>query len=250
MHESLDSMAKSFASSFWGYGNPSSPLWFVGMEEAGVSSRQQFETRLGAWGGLGKPSFADVAKFHREIGEHELFDAPVVHVQATWRKLIRCFLKSRGIEPNAGRIKEAQKCEWGRSDSDNCLMELFPLPAASVRDWPYADILSGEEFESRSQYLEHFGERRTKAMADLIECYQPTAVVFYSSQARYLGFWGAVVGGDASWQFDGVDGVDRFRYQITGDRIYIVVPHPTAFGVTNAVFDRIGEVVGRRLHKA
>ena len=38
-----------FAHNFFGYGNLSSNLWFIGMEEGGGNSFTEIETRLSMW---------------------------------------------------------------------------------------------------------------------------------------------------------------------------------------------------------
>lgn len=53
------------------------------------------------------------------------------------KKLIRLKLSYEGKEPNNDLIRDIQKNNWGRVNSDNALLDLFPLPSPNNSNWFY-----------------------------------------------------------------------------------------------------------------
>ena len=87
----------AFCEQFYGYGDLSAPVWFIGMEEGGGATHQEVIHRLSAWHELGRPPTAEVHDFHARIdlGNHFDLNGPV-ESQSTWRQLIRTMLVGTG----------------------------------------------------------------------------------------------------------------------------------------------------------
>lgn len=58
-------------SSFFGYGNLSSPYWFIGKEEGGGASLEENFQRILVWEKLGKSSTVDSIQYHQTLGFSE-----------------------------------------------------------------------------------------------------------------------------------------------------------------------------------
>lgn len=84
-HLTEPELLDAYMATFFGYGNLSSPLWFIGMEE-GVGE-ESLSDRLDAWSTLGKLSTVDIREFHRLISESRWFDTTfkTPQIQKTWK---------------------------------------------------------------------------------------------------------------------------------------------------------------------
>ena len=136
-----------FCKQFFGYGEATAPVWFIGMEEGGAGNEQEIANRLFTWAGEvhQAPMLADLREFHIDFGDDSRFveGAPI---QSTWRLLMLVMLKLQGQIDNATGEVEARELirqyqihEFGRIGSGTAILELMPLPSRSVKDWPYGE---------------------------------------------------------------------------------------------------------------
>src|SRR6478736_4725719 len=94
----LDASVTSFVARFYGYGNSSAPIWFVGMEEGGGRTPEEIENRIAAWEQRGESDLEDLVEYHHAIGVTRHFGARPA-LQRTWAKLIRILCAIRGETP-------------------------------------------------------------------------------------------------------------------------------------------------------
>ena len=209
----MSQMIESFINKFAGYGNKSASRWFVGMEEAGVNSIEDLQRRVSAWHSRGSSVLEDLADFHRDIGETKLFEESCP-IQRTWAGLLRFDAGFCGTSGDVESIRRAQATSLGRKNGDTALVELFPLPAASTRHWPYSPLApSIPSLASRESYREKSSLHRMELLSSLISKAKPKVVLFYG--ASYLNYWREL----SSCFHDGT--------------AYLVSPHPVARGLTN-----------------
>ncbi len=78
-------LVEEFAEHFYGYGNFSAPIWYIGVEEGGGETAAELSRRFSIWAERGKHELEDLIDYHRGI---EVFDWQS-KVQDTWRPLIR-----------------------------------------------------------------------------------------------------------------------------------------------------------------
>ena len=83
--------------------------------------------------------------------------------------------------PDTEALRDFQITKLGRSDSNNAILELMPLPSKSIdpKDWLYAKT-GIEGLSSRKDYLETYKDERIQALRLLIEQYKPKYVICYS----------------------------------------------------------------------
>lgn len=217
-----------FAHRFYGYGSWEAPVWFIGMEEAGVNDVEQFLARVQAWISLGKPALADLADFHSEIQAAKVV-APDAPLQRTWRPLIRATLIARGVQPTQENMRAYQATNLGRTEADTALLELSPFPNRSTRHWAY-DSLGF----SRSHAAKSFRPERQKRLMGYVELHRP-AVVFYGNR-RY---WTAELS------------LTQHSPQISegrhGATKLLATVHPVARQSTNLLWDTVGKLLAEVL---
>jgi hypothetical protein len=243
-----EAILDEFTNSFFGYGSLDAPNWFVGMEEGGGKSKAEIESRLRSWDAAERAAVVDIVEFGSNAGleEHlQWFQGERPPLQSTWMQLIRMVLARGGASFATSSVRTYQRDAFARTGGGECLLELMPLPSPSVGDWHYDEWFNLPWLRSRSVYQEHMLERRVERLAELVDCHNPEAVVFYSR--TYLDHWCRIVGAAAD-HFEQVVVVERDgREDLTalvleqGNTKFVVCSHPGAFGVTNSYFERIGK---------
>jgi len=80
-------------------------------------------------------------------------------------------------------VRDYQRNRLGRSNGDERLMELLPLPSPSSEQWRYAAHSRLPWLANRKVYTDYQAPRREKRILQEIKKYRPKLVVFYG-----LGF--------------------------------------------------------------
>ena len=148
-----------YATNFLGYGRPDAPVWFIGIKEGGGNSFEEVEKRIRVWANLGKNSIEDIFRYHSAIGLDGWFTGTRPKLQSTWSGLIRIQLGLMGKDPAAlspegqtEMTREYQQNQIGRSDGNERLMDLLPLPSPSSKDWMYAGHSTAPWLSDRHSY--------------------------------------------------------------------------------------------------
>jgi len=225
-------LINEFIHKFYGFGDVRSKFWFIGMEEGGGITKDEFEIRIYAWVKLGKKTLVDVAKYHELIGIHRFFIEPV-KLQSTWNKLIRIYLSSQGLQITTDDVWQYQKNHLGRSDQNTSLLELLPLASPSVNEWRYSIWTDNPLLKSRDNYRERTLPLRINNLRWLIEENLPAIVVFYGQSNEE--YWERVVAGPMNF--------DRnldIKYLKKKDTLFVSIKHPVYKGLTNEYFHQIG----------
>ena len=237
-----DQLLKDFMNGFYGYGKYSGGYWFVGMEEGGGNSFENIDKRLKDWDRRDRCEIEDIADYHAEIGAGQYFD---LHpkLQPTWNRLIRIALSAEGQDIiHKEQVREYQQKYLGRQTSNNCLVELLPLPSPSLGHWLYAKHSKLPCLRSREAYMTCYAQRRATHLQQSIHEFNPKTVIFYSVNPAYISWWKSIAG------------VEFEEKLIVGDRMYIgknkqtvfaIVRHPVARGVKNEYFHQVGKIIAR-----
>src|SRR5260370_17221648 len=80
-------------------------------------------------------------------------------------------------------VRDYQRNRLGRSNGDERLMELLPLPSPSSEQWRYAAHSRLPWLANRKVYTDYQAPRREKRILQEIKKYRPKLVAFYG-----LGF--------------------------------------------------------------
>jgi hypothetical protein len=227
-----DALLSEFVQSFFGFGDPNAKYWFIGMEEGGGNSLEEFEKRVSAWDQLGKNTLVDVKEYHRLIGINSFFEEPV-KLQSTWNKLIRIYLSANGYHPETDDVRVFQKERLGRTGKDTTLLELLPLSSPNTNVWLYPKWTNLPLLRSRESYRSKILPLRVKSLRKLIDENKPKVVVFYGQTNEE--YWRMVVGTPFRY-YDLLD----LKYAKTGETIFVSIKHPVYKGLTNDYFHRIG----------
>lgn len=202
-----DQLLQKRMDQFLGYGNLSGKYWVIGMEEGGGNTHQEINQRLNRWVELGCTPVIDNYEFHRAIDGDFMFSGKTkkqnlscffegdVKLQKTWAALIRTILNIESEkEFIPDDIKKYQAKFWGRANSNNCLIEIFPLPSPDANCWYYDDWSCLESLESRETYISKLKEKRINLIRGKLEKHSPEFVFFYSLNKDYIKFWQDISG--------------------------------------------------------
>jgi hypothetical protein len=136
----------------------------------------------------------DAPVYYPACGQPQ-WHGPNASLQRTWRQLMRMLLLARGEPVSKEALLEYQKQTLGAFSGHVCLTELFPLPAPSHRQWPYADHENLPAWmRNREQFMQTVLPGRAATLREKIALHHPRAVVFYFWKPRHSAE--AVAGGE------------------------------------------------------
>jgi hypothetical protein len=228
-------LLKEYNSKFYGYGKWDSDFWFIGIEEDG----HNVQARLSSWSKLGEGDLIDIAEHHSNIEIENLFNPPIV-LQSTWRKLILTLLSYRGKDSiTIEERKYFQEKNWGRLDSNNLLIELFPLPSPSIKDSIIDKNKTNIKFlEDRETYYgKSFIQDRIKYIREKIILFKPKVILFYSN--LLMDYWRQIIG-DINLEKTNIEIKDKtligISYAFSETTCYIICPQPSWRNVNASEF--------------
>lgn len=229
-----DTHLLQFMAAFYGFGTYTGKYWLVGMEEAGGRTFADINFRLTQWQQSGCLELEDLPTHADRLGWGEKYFGAKPKWQPTWGKLIRIILAGEGLtNVNTAVIKQFQREQLGKHDSNHCLIELFPLPAQSTKHWIYDQHTKLSCLQHREKYLQHLAPKRINHIRSRLKQHQPKAVIFYGWKYRH--WWEKIVG----LPFMKHENL-KCLMVVDNDIQFWVVNHPTATGITNHYFDQIG----------
>lgn len=232
----FDTDLDKFAHHFIGYGNLDSPLWFIGMEEGGGNSKEEIELRLKAWKDLNCPNVTDICDFHERI-EHGFLFKGKVKLQKTWAKLIAFQLSLIGLESSKEELRTFQRDNLGRSDSNNALLELMPLPSPGIKKWFYNSFSTLPYLESRKKYFNEMIDMRILMLQREINKYKPRIVLFYGF--GYNDYWNKIAGLQCELHSE-----EEIYLGIRDNICFVITKHPVSF-IEKEYFEKVGKLISK-----
>ena len=241
---------EAYINNYYGFGSWKSEIWFVGMEEGGGTSIEEVQRRLDSW--HNNPSnLIDNKAHHERIGLSHFFEKGAC--QRTWWKLIMFKLsleeKLSGNESeDKEMIRDIQKNSWGQLDSDNALLDLFPLPSPGAGDWLYGTLnwTDIQYLQSRVSYEETLKSNRTQFIRKKIKTHRPKVVVFYSKD--YTHYWNEIAecdfNSDKANTF--VEKKNSMTYLSKDNTCYVLMPQPSS-AWANSFWDNAGRALRKHL---
>lgn len=152
---------------FLGYGNPSGPFWFVGMEEAGNLSKDEVLTRAREFHPID-----DLARVHSLPG----YWMDTTKLIPTWSAMCRLVLRisCNPAWQDREAVRAYQSEKLGRIGGATFLTELLPLPCPSTASWPYSTV-----FPTRETYAASIIPSRILRLRAVFKESQPQYVFCY-----------------------------------------------------------------------
>ena len=243
---------EKYMNSYYGFGNWNSNIWFVGMEEGGGQDEDEVNKRIESWSTT-KKDLIDNKAHHERIGITQFFDRGVL--QKTWMRLIRLKLSIEGklsgiSSEDTEMIREIQKNSWGRLDSDNALLDLFPLPSPNAKDWFYNEKFNWTEIEylkNRETYRNELETPRINYLYKKLTKHAPRLVIFYSKE--YTSYWNKIVRSDFDTESKILfsRGKNEVRAITKGATCFIQVPFPGRNAQSNVFWTEAGEKIRNHL---
>ncbi|MCC5650896.1 hypothetical protein LC609_13850 [Nostoc sp. XA013] len=233
-----DELLKERVDVFYGYGNYKGNYWFIGIEERGEDF-QDINKRINIWSKRGKNEIDDVAEYHINMGTWD------ERIQPTWNKLIRIVLSAKGKEINdLENVRKYQINELGRKDKETCLLELFPLPSLSIKDWIFNPPHTQLSFlANRGTYEKYCLKKRINYISQRIKEHQPKAVVFYG--IRYEYYWRTITEKITDVEFSLTS--EGFLICKNSQIVFVIAKHPVTKGLKNEYFHNIGRSIAAKI---
>lgn len=223
-----------YMSRFVGFGDPSAPVWFIGLEQGGGENLAELERRLDAWREMGAGSFADLQTYCERIGERR-WHGSSARIQPTLGRLVRVVLAAQGQATDSESVRRHQAETFGRTAGGSVIAELMPLPSRNISEWIYSSLSAVPGLESREAYLRRYRPQRMALLQQTIRDAAPKAVVFIGTSERDT--WSEVAG----QKF--VQGPGGAGWCEVGLTRFVVLTHPTAYGAKNEYFEEIGRAL-------
>jgi hypothetical protein len=237
-------LLSEFMHTFFGYGNMSSPYWFIGKEEGGGVNLEENFKRVLIWEKMGKLTTVDSIEYHQALGFSE---RELQKIQPTWTKLIQILLEleeQNSLDTEARR--QYQRHQLGRRNSNHCTVELMPMASRSTGLWLWKDIFKDYfGITNRKDYFKEVVQQRMQSLNNMIIKYKPKLVLFYSTQADYIPHWKEIAG-DADFKTEILSDKFSFHWTKNGNTMFVITPHPTAHGITANDFPTIGKFIKSR----
>ncbi len=239
-------LLNNYIENFYGYGNLESDYWFIGKEEAGGETHQEINSRIENWKNLNEEKVIDIYDFHKKVINENgktfefLFENKV---QNTWLGLIKMIFSLEGKNWKSSDLKNFRTESLGRKYSNNCLLEMFPLPSPKANKFNYSEWT---DFKDREGYKNTIQNLRINNIKNLINENQPKFVIFYSTDKEYCGYWKKI----SEIDFDIIQTKifekrkrNSLVFKITkkGNTTFAIVNHPTSMGVPDEYYKTIGE---------
>jgi hypothetical protein len=161
---------------FLGFGNPRAEAVFIGMEE-GLTLPPPLDEQLVVRSAFTPMiDLAESAKAHLE----RFLSGDRPPIQPTWNLIIRILLALEGNrDASADQVRSYQRDRLGRTHERGALLELLPLPAPGISEWPYAELFPA--YETRDRYRDDQMPKRIALLSEHLS-YGPRIVVAYGSQ--------------------------------------------------------------------
>jgi len=160
---------------FCGYGNPNSPLWFLGIEEKlplGVDLNKELRTRLTF------KRIMDLDEAQTKLGR-EIKTSKT----KTWMwmsKFARALLKGADDWRDKSKAREYRDQHLGRKGGQTFLMELFPFPARTCKDSPCPT-----RCRDRKEYENSILPKRRKLIVQMLVKHKPRYAIMYGKRKHY-----------------------------------------------------------------
>ncbi len=234
-------LIRSRINNFWGYGNLSSDVWFVGMEE-GLESDATLAHLAERFRVAHGKHTTDMRRGMENVYGHERWFNANALVQPTWKYPIALYLYLKlGRAPMKEEIREHQAFVLGDSEAKETMtVELMPLPSnkAHERTWLYG-ALGIPGLSTRSEYLATYKPERVRKLRELLHTYKPKLAIFYS--LMYLPDWTEVVGSKPEEITKGM------YFAKTNSTACCIIPQSASFGMSYARLYEFAEKVRGRI---
>lgn len=244
-----------FMNNFFGYGNLKGEYWFVGKEEGGGNSIKEINSRIEKWEKENKPTVLDNYELHKEIKDPKgnsysyYFNGSKSKCQRTWAGLIKVLMCINQEQfPTLEEVKVFQSNHLGRKKSNNCLLEILPLPSPSAGTFKYNEWTNLDFLTSRENYEKEMKQVRVQKLKELIAHNKPKCVIFYSSSPKYIEYWSEI----SNINFMGIKNVEienrngksyNSKFGNFNNTCFTIIHHPTYTGLSNNYFKKVGELL-------
>ena len=175
-----------------------------------------------------------------------------VNLQADWKRKIKVLLGINGMPLENEHIREFQVLKWGRniiknSQPKHAVLEFLPLPSPSSHHWNYAawtEHFTGihcPQLYTRATYIDQVFYDRINILQKKIVKYRPKLVLF-CSRDNCINLVFEALTHNVPIQVRNI-GMHNCRIANHNGTLFIQTPHPNAFGLTNAYWAGLIQVI-------
>jgi hypothetical protein len=226
---------EAYINRFFGYGCWTAPIWFVGMEEGGCDTLEEFERRLTIWIQRGCQELEDGPSYHQALGLTRHFGRGA-KLQATWEKLLRIYLARHDLPCDTEAVRSFQAERYGKTDCGFASLELFPLPSTSTAIWFYRSVRAVPYLINREVYKYYVYPRRAEELKRRIAIHTPQTVVIYGVNYRHE--WEGIIG----TELDESALPDALEASFGRTKI-LVIPHPVSYNRAQTYWKQVGDFI-------
>ncbi len=217
---------------FIGYGNLRAPVWFLGMEERGLTT-ERLRQRL---------NFAPVEDLDRAqrilgIRQHHM---PPVRLEAHWSTMAKIMLMLTHLAPTPANLRVYQAAQLGRTGGDTLLVQFWPLPTPNMIEWPYVGMF--EQFQTREEYRYHVKPLRIQLLRKLIAVEKPPVVICYGKDDwlyyKQIFEW-------SEWQ-----AMENFEYTLCDETRVFLTPHLLPYLMSDDRISHLTHLIRKTTNRA
>jgi hypothetical protein len=238
------------SSGFYGYGKWDSEIYLIGIEEAGCYSENLIQQKLDKYFALNNEGNG---LFDNRSFQYDLMD----NCDPKLRNYSDFFdgrLKKGGYVPKiATFLKILENCDlekyeyvqtnFGSTQSNHALIEIFPLPSPEEKNWFYPSWVNCTELpfmKKKKLYRNEVIGRRTAFIREKIETSpNKKLILFIADGNNKLELWNQITPVSVTdFQLQ-----DRIRYHVSENKMYVVLPFPGSWS-SNGFFNSEDQIIG------
>jgi len=249
-------LLRDYAARFHRYGDLSSPVWFLDVEEGGRTSLDELDRRLGQWDRRGRPDVDYLSGPRASVPpawrEYLCRDEGAPRLHPVWSQQLRLLGGLCGQSPGNEALRHLQCHVHGAPGGPTCLVSLYPLPCRSADDWvydrvPFDGSTPFNPFETKARYRAAIREERLDTLCRLVHRYRPAVLVCMAWCERDALL--SVMDRAAPLPLDRIEGDAGAIVASLGSTLVIVCAHPAQAlrGSKNRYFVQVGKAAGQAL---
>ena len=235
-----------YSHQFLGFGSLNSPFWLIGPEAGGGRRKDDVYNRASVWAQRGRKETEDLQGYHSDLNRPLEFDWGK-NIQKTWGPLIRVVLALQdGKIADTDDVREFQKNELGRSNGNNCVLDLNQLPSPSMSEWKVQEC-GISWLRTRGEYEARLLPERCSLFRSRLAHYKPRLALFYGGSLRHQCRWERI----ADDRF-APSGLPRLSWVQGEHTLFAMMPHPrnvrfSGQGAHKRFYADVGAALGEKL---
>jgi hypothetical protein len=242
--DDLNKLIKERIENFLGYGDPSSPIWLIGMEE-GVPKDLSAQDYIRMFNKNSENTFRDI--------EYSAWGDITKSTKPFWGKnyykMWRLLLFLGGNKDSFENSVHAEKMQelkrfLGKSNKgpvhSNCLLEFNPIPFYKGKSILWSNYVIAEH-KNLDNFLDKMQKDRVDLIRKNIDMFGPKLIICYGVSGEYLGGFKKL--SDSEFEEISIDKIKIYHSKFRDTNIFII-PHPSDWSrISDKTYHSIGKEI-------